>query len=262
MKAKFADIAKSVTLYKNLLFELVSRDFKLQYRRSFLGYVWSLLKPLLMMLVLTAVFSHFFRYSIEKFPVYLILGQTIFNFYSDATTKAMTSICYSGALLKKVYVPKYIFPMSSVCFAFVNMSCSMFSVILVMIIYKVPISITMILIPLLFCYAFFIALGVGIILSVMAVFFRDIMHLYSVFIMAQMYLTPLFYPASALPDNVLKVVKLNPTYHLVEYFRDIMLYQTWPSLQENLICMLYSVILVGAGLFLMKKYQHKFVLYI
>ena len=259
---KLSRIIKNLIIYKNLLFELVSRDFKLQYRRSFLGYVWSLLKPLLMMLVLTAVFSHFFRYSIEKFPVYLILGQTIFNFYSDATTKAMTSICYSGALLKKVYVPKYIFPMSSVCFAFVNMSCSMFSVVLVMILYKVHLSVTMILVPVLFLYAFMIALGVGIILSVMAVFFRDIMHLYTVFIMAQMYLTPLFYPASALPDNVLIIVKLNPTYHLVEYFRDIVLYQTWPSLQENLICMLYVVVLLGAGLFLMKKNQHKFVLYI
>ncbi len=245
-----------------LLFELVSRDFKLQYRRSVLGYVWSLLKPLLMMLVLTAVFSNFFRYSIEKFPVYLILGQTIFNFYSEATTKAMTSICYSGALLKKVYVPKYIFPMSSVCFAFVNMSCSMFSVIFVMILYKIPLSATMVLVPVLFVYAYLISLGVGMILSVVAVFFRDIMHLYSVFIMAQMYLTPLFYPASELPEKILRIVRLNPTYYLVEYFRDIMLYHTWPGLEENLICISYSIVLLGIGFFLMKRQQSKFVLYI
>lgn len=256
------DSIKRAFVYRFLLYELVSRNFKLQYRRSFLGYLWSMLKPLLMMLVLTAVFSSFFSSSIEKFPVYLILGQTIFNFYSEATNSAMTSICFSGSLIKKVYVPKYIFPMASVCFSFVNMSCSLFSVVLVMIIYHVPLSKTMLLAPLLFLYTFLISLGLGLILSTLAVFFRDIIHLYSVFLMAQMYLTPIFYPADMLPENILGIVKFNPAYHLVQYFRKIMLYRTWPSMHENLVCIIFALVLLGTGLIFMKRNQDKFILYV
>ncbi len=248
--------------FRGLLKELVGRDFKLQYRRSILGYFWSLLKPLMMMLVLSAIFSQVFRFSIEKFPVYLILGQTIFNFYSEATTYALTSICYAGPLIKKVYVPKYIFPMSKVCFAFTNMACSMMAVIIIMIIYRVPLSLTMLLFPILLLYAFMISLGVGIILAVIAVYFRDVIHLYSVFITAQMYFTPLFYPIDILPEEVLQVVKCNPTYHLVTYFRNIMMYQTWPSLQDNLICLAFGMGFLGIGLLLMKKKQDTFILYI
>lgn len=248
--------------YRGLLFELVNRDFKLQYRRSILGYVWSMLKPIMMMLVLTAVFSNVFRFSIDKFPVYLILGQTIFNFYQDATMYAMTSICFSGALTKKVYVPKYMFPLSKVCFAFVNMLCSLTAVVAIIIIYRVPLSWTMILTPLLFLYAFMIALGVALILSVLTVYFRDVIHLYGVFIMLQMYMTPLFYPVDILPESVYNIVQFNPVYHLVIYFRNIILYQTWPSLHDNMMCIMFSVLLVGLGLVLMKKNQDSFILYI
>lgn len=248
--------------FRGLLHELVNRDFKLQYRRSVLGYFWSLLKPLMMMLVLSAIFSQVFRFSIENFPVYLILGQTIFGFYSEATTYAMTSICYAGSLIKKVYVPKYIFPMSKVCFAFTNMACSMMAVIIIMIIYRFPLSPTMLLLPILMLYAFMMSLGIGIILAVIAVYFRDVIHLYSVFITAQMYFTPIFYPVDILPEEVFKIVKCNPTYHLVTYFRNIMMYQTWPTLKENLICVLFSTSLLGIGLLLLKKKQDTFILYI
>ncbi len=248
--------------YRCLLRELVGRDFKLKYRRSVLGYAWSLLNPLLMMLVLTAVFSQLFKYNIEKFAVYLIMGQTVFNFYSEATTTAMTSVYANADLIKKVYVPKYMFPLSKVCFAFVNMLCSLGAVIIVMAIQKVPPHITLVLLPVLFIYMFLIALGIGMLLSVVAVYFRDLTHLYGVFITAQMYLTPLFYPVEVLPLWVYRIVFLNPTYHLVEFFRNIALYGEWPTITEHLICLGFGVVFMALGLLVFKQKQKNFILYI
>ena len=100
--------------YKDLLVQLVSRDLKLKYRRSFLGYVWSILNPLLLMLVMTIVFSHIFRFDIANYPVYLIIGQTLYNYMNNSTTHAIYSITDNGPLLKKTYVPKYIFTLAKI----------------------------------------------------------------------------------------------------------------------------------------------------
>lgn len=258
IKATYENFMK----YRCLLRELVSRDFKLKYRRSVLGYAWSLLNPLLMMLVLTAVFSQVFRYNIDSYPVYLILGQTIFNFYSEATGSAMTSIYGSGGLIKKVYVPKYMFPLSKVCFSFVNMLCSMLAVLIVMAVQGVWLQWTVIFVPLVFFYTFLISIGVGMILAVGAVYFRDLSHLYGVFVTALMYFTPLFYPAEILPDLVWKIDQFNPMLHVVMYFRNIMLYGVCPSLKDNVICLGFGVVFCLIGAILMKKHQKNFILYI
>lgn len=248
--------------YRVLLRELVNRDFKLKYRRSILGYAWSLLNPLFTMLVMTAVFSNIFRYSIDKFPVYFLLGQVMWSFYSEATSIAMTSVFGNAELIKKVYVPKYMFPLSKTCFSFINLFCSLGAVVIVMLIQKVWLTKTIILLPLLFLYAFLIAFGMGMLLSVAAVYFRDLLHLYSVILTAQMYLTPLFYPVDILPEWVFKVVQWNPVYYLVNYFREIALYGTWPSLRENLICLAFGVGLSLIGILVFKNHQKKFILYI
>lgn len=247
--------------YKVLLKELVGRDFKLKYRRSVLGYAWSLLNPLFTMLVMTAVFSNMFRYSIDNYAIYFLLGQVIWAFYSEATNAAMTSVFTNAELIKKVYVPRYVFPLSKTCFSFVNFICSLGAVIIVMFLQKAWPTETIILLPLLFLYAFLIAFGMGMILSVVAVYFRDIMHLYGVLLTAQMYLTPIFYPVDMLPKEIMGIVQCNPVYHLVTYFRNIALYGVWPTLQENMICLAFGVVLSVIGLLVFKKHQKNFILY-
>lgn len=246
--------------YKELLKELVLRDLKVKYRRSVLGYIWSILNPLLMMLVIALFFSYMFRFQIENYPVYLICGQVIYNFFSDATRQSMHSILHGGALIKKVKLPKYIFPMARSISSFINMLFSLVAVVLVMIITRAPLSLTILLFPLPLIYLFFISMGVGMILSVLVVYFRDIEHLYGIFLLALMYASPIFYPISALPPTAAFIIKFNPLYHIMIMFRDVMYFGTLPSLRDNVVCLAFTLLSMGLGLIFFKKYQDNLVL--
>ena len=246
--------------YRELLKALVSRDLKVKYRRSVLGYIWSVLNPLLMMLVIAIFFSYMFRFQIDNYPVYLICGQVVYNFYSDATKQSMNSILHGGALIKKVKLPKYIFPMARTTSSFVNMLFSLVAVVLVIVITGAPLSPTILLFPLPLIYLFFISMGIGMILSVLVVYFRDIEHLYGVFLLALMYASPIFYPISALPPSAAFIIKFNPLYHIMIMFRDIMYYGNLPSLRDNIVCMAFTALSMGLGLLFFKKYQDNLVL--
>lgn len=248
--------------YRYLLQELVVKDVKVKYRRSVLGLLWSVLNPLLMMLVITAVFSTIFKFQIENFPAYYLTGSLIFNFVSEATTGAISSIVGGAGLIKKVYIPKYIFPLEKVLFAFVNALFSLIAVAIVFLILQVKPTWTMILFPIPLFYALVFSAGLGLILATLNVFFRDVGHLYSVWITAWMYLTPIVYPMDILPEFMKSLLLFNPLYHFVEYFRDVMLYGVLPSMQTNLICIGFSVVFFIIGLIVFKKNQDKFILHI
>uniref|UniRef100_UPI003FF0439E 5-bromo-4-chloroindolyl phosphate hydrolysis family protein n=1 Tax=Gemmiger formicilis TaxID=745368 RepID=UPI003FF0439E len=198
--------------YRPLIRELVTRDLKVKYRRSVLGYMWSILNPLLMMLLQTLVFSYMFRFDIPNFPLYLICGNTLFNFFNESTNMGMGSVLGNASLIKKVYVPKFIFPISRVVSSFVNLLFSLAAILLVMLITRSPFYWTILLVwaPLLLLLAF--CCGMAVLLSALAVYFRDLQYLYGILTMAWMYATPLFYPISALPPFMVPVIKLNPLY--------------------------------------------------
>ena len=158
--------------YKPLLFELVSRDLKTKYRRSVLGVLWTVLNPLGMMLVMTVVFSTVFRQNIENFPVYLMCGQLVFNFFNEASNMAMTSILGNASLIKKVYVPKYLFPLSRVCSSLVNMLTSFIALIIVIIVTRTPVTWTIITAVFPVLYVSMFAFGVGLVLATAVVTFR------------------------------------------------------------------------------------------
>ncbi|MEI8216429.1 MAG: ABC transporter permease [Eubacteriales bacterium] len=248
--------------YKYLLYNLIERDIKVKYRRSVLGLFWSILNPLLTMMILTFVFSNLFKFQVENFALYVILGLTMFNFMSEATNLSMMSMLAAGPLIKKVYIPKYIFPLEKSLFAFVNLIFSMIAVILVVVYSGVNIKINVILFPIPLIYLLVFSTGLGFILSAMAVFFRDILHLYGVILTAWMYLTPIIYPISILPDFMKKLMLCNPMYHYIEYFRNIIMYGTIPGVRENLICIGFAIITLIAGLLIFKVKQDRFILFI
>ena len=231
-----------------LLRELVVRDIKVRYRHSALGLVWTVLNPLLMMVFITIVFSTLFKQNIPNFPIYYLSGSLIFAFNSESTTTALNSIISNASLIKKVYIPKYLFPLSNVLSGLVNLGFSFHA--------------TLLLLPIPIFYTFLFSVGLGILLSAVTVFFRDIAHFYSVFILAWTYFTPIFYPVEILPDAVMKLMQINPMYHLVSYMRSIVLYGVFPSLKENLLCLCLGLLMLALGLFVFYKKQDKFVLYV
>lgn len=245
-----------------ILSSLVSKDFKLKYRRSVLGVLWSVLNPLFMMIILSAVFSYFFRFQIENFPVYLILGQTLFNFMADATSTAMSSIIGSAALIKKIRIRKIIFPLEKVTFSLVNFAISLIAVAVVMIFFQIAPTVNMLLLPFLLVLVFMFSLGLGLMLSALVVYFRDIEHLWGVLITAWTYFTPLFYPVEILPPWAMQVMQWNPMYYYVSYFREIMLYGTTPGFHETLLCVVFAVVTLIVGIVIFQKLQKKFILHV
>ena len=256
------NISRNFIKYYDLIIELVLRDIKIKYKRSILGFAWSILNPLLMMIVMSIVFSTIFKTDIKNFPMYLITGQVIFTFFSEATNMAMMSIIGNGGLIKKVYIPKYIFPLSKVMFSFTNMLFSLVAVVIVAIATKLPITPAILLFPLPLIYVFIFSLGVGLLLASYAVFFRDLLHLYGILLLIWTYLTPIFYPITILPENVKKVIMFNPMFVYIDNFREIILYGKVPSLSSNLLCICYSLIALLIGTLAFRKAKDKFIFYI
>lgn len=245
-----------------ILRELVSKDFKLKYRRSVLGVAWSVLNPLLMMVVLTAVFSTFFRFSIDNYPLYLILGNTLFGLMRTSTNDAMRSIMVSASLINKVKINKIVFPIEKVLFELLNFAISLIAVAMVMLFFRVIPTPSLLLLPVLLVYMVLFCSGLGMLLSSLVVFFRDVEYLWGVLLTAWTYLTPLFYPADIWPDWMAQIEQFNPMYHFVTYFRDIALWHNVPGLTENLVCLAFGVITFAIGYVVFRKTEHKFILHI
>jgi ABC-2 type transport system permease protein len=245
-----------------ILLSLVSRDFKLKYRRSILGVVWSVLNPLLQMIVLSAVFSFVFRNNIEYFPLYLVLGQSIFNLMSASTSTGVTSIIESAPLIKKIRVNKFIFPLEKVVFELVNFAFSLIAVLLVMLYFGVAPTVNVLFLPLLLAYVLLFCSGLSLLLAALAVFFRDVIYLWGVVTLMWMYATPLFYPIAVLQDWMQHIMQFNPMYHYVTYFREIALWGTTPGLAENLLCLGMALLSFAVGFLVFRRTQKKFILYV
>lgn len=248
---------------KDLLGQLVARDVKLKYRRSFLGYLWSVLNPLFTMLVMWVVFSNLFRFDIKNFPVYLLTGQVMFNFMNEATNMSMLSIVGNAALLKKTYVPKYIFTVSRVTSSLVNLLFSLVALFIVILITGAPLTkyAFKALFPIIQLY--FFCLGLGLFLAQAAVFFRDLQYIWGVFLTAWTYLTPIFYPISIMPELLQRVIKVaNPMYAYIAQFRDC-LYGGVPSGPIIVYAGLgWMGLMMVVGLWSFVKNQDRFILYI
>ena len=242
--------------------QLVKRDLKVKYRRSVLGYLWSLLNPLMMMCVMSYVFSTIFQSTIPNFPLYVICGQTMWNFFNEATNRAMFSIIENGQLIKKVYIPKFIFPFARVMSSFVMMSFSLAAILIVMLFTRARIYWTLLLfwVPLFFLFMF--CCGIGLILAALATYFRDVTHLYGVLTLVWMYATPLFYDAGAMPESVQRTLSFNPLYHYIRMFRGLIIDGSLPGGREMLICAGTAVLAMAIGLTVFRKMQKNFILYV
>lgn len=249
--------------YKDLIKELVSRDIKLKYRRSFLGYIWSVLNPLLIMIVMTVVFSAMFQRNIENYPVYLLCGRMLYEFMTTSTNGAMRSVTGNASLLKKTYIPKYIFTLAKVTSCLIDFIFSLGALFIVMLATGATFHWQILMIPLVILQIYIFCCGLGFLLAQLHVFFRDIQYIYKAITTAWMYLTPIFYPLEQLPDIVQLLIKsVNPMYYYVAQFRDMVLNGQLPGPRIFWGGWIWAFVMLVIGVWSFQRSKDKFILYI
>ena len=261
--------------YSFLLKQLVSRDFKVKYKRSVLGVLWSLLYPVLMMAVMAVVFQNVFKFSTpgQSYLVYLMSGLVMWNYFSEASNLAMSSVVGNFSLLNKVYMPKYIFPLSKCLVVGINFLLTLIPLYAVIIIESfkydnLKITLNHLALPYAFVCLFIFTLGIGLILATVSVFLRDMFYIYGIVTMIWMYLTPIMYDINIIQNDVLaRIMKLNPLYLYVNFARQIILGDQWrgsymPSWQYFVACGASALIVLFIGVVVFKWKQDRFIYYV
>ena len=248
--------------YQYLLKQLVVRDFKLKYKASMLGVLWSFLNPLLSMLVYYFVFSTIFQNDSSNYPVYLLCGITFLNYFVESTTLGLSSIVNNASLITKVYMPKFIYPISRTVSSAINMIIAIIPLLIAMLVTGVPYTRAMLLIPLVMLFLIIFCAGVSMLLSCMMVFFRDTQFLWSVVSMLINFLTPVFYPESIIPAQFIDIYRMSPLYQFITFLRCLVLEGTVPEPMAFLRCIAASVPVLLIGLYIFRKKQDRFVFYL
>lgn len=267
----FKNIIANFNKYSFLMGQLILRDFKVKYKRSVLGVVWSLLYPILMMSVMAIVFSQMFRFQVEgvSYLVYLMTGIIMFNYFSEASNNAMVSVVYNFGLINKVYIPKYIFPLAKCIFVGINFLLNLVPWLLIIILtqfglgeYPASINLYYLILPYIFFCLFLFTVGVGFLISCLSVFLRDVFYIYGIILTIWNYFTPVFYSIEILPAYLQTLFKFNPLFQFLDGARTIVLYGQCPSLLSLVIMGLIGVASVVIGGYVFKKNQDKFIYYI
>lgn len=262
VERKKVGLLQRIKEQKFLFTELVKRDFKKKYKRTYLGMVWSLLSPLLTLLVMRVVFTHFFGNNIEHYTTYLFCGNIVYAFFNDATNGGMCSLMDNSNTFSKINVPKYLFLFSRTVSSLINFGLTFAVFIIFCLIDGVAFSLAFLSLayPIL-CLIIF-NLGVGLILSALFVFFRDIQYLWGIFTMLLMYMSAIFYDETAFSPTVQKLFYANPVFVYIKYFRIAVIEGRLPSLEHHILALLYAVVVFLIGALIYKKNNHKFLYYI
>lgn len=245
-----------------LFIELVKRDFKKKYKRTVLGMGWSILAPLLQLLVMRLVFTQFFGRTMEHYTTYLFCGNLVFSYFNESTSQGMTSLMGNASIFTKVNIPKYLFLFSKNVQTLINFGLVLVVFFLFCLIDNVAFTwkFILLLVPILSLLLFNI--GVGLILSALFVFFRDVQYLWSVFTQLLMYMSAVFYSIDTFSPMVRNLFLLNPVYLHIRYFRKIVLENTVPSVWFHLLMLADVLIVLGIGCWMYKKYNTKFLYYV
>lgn len=242
-RSPLLDELLTLVAYRELIRQFVARSLKTRYKRSMLGIVWTLLNPLLTMIVLTLVFSNMFRFNIPHYPVYILSGLMAWMFFSGTTHAAMSEMIWSSELLHRIYVPKSVFAVSAVGTGLVNLLISLVPLFLISLVIGQPIRLSVLVMPLAILLLVMFALGISLLLSTVIVYFADMSPVYDVILTIWMYATPIIYSIDIIPPEWQVFFKLNPMYHLIRLFRAPLFEGKFPPWHTWLIG---GVVAVGA----------------
>lgn len=256
----FFEELREIINYRYLIMQLVRRDILTRYKRSFLGVAWTMLNPLGMMLVWTIAFSQFFRSAdLPSYPSFVLNGLLAWTFFSQTTTASMVNLVWGGGLLNRIYIPRTSFAIAAMGTGLVNIGLSMVPLMLVMLVTGLPIHWSILFIPISLLILAFFALGVGLLISTLAVYFPDIAEMYQIVLIAWMFLTPVMYPETILPLAYRAyITMLNPMYHLVKLFRIPLYYGRLPTWFELLVPLTFSLIVLIIGWYVFVRKSDEF----
>ena len=252
-------IIKDLYDYREMLYNLVRKDLKARYKGSFLGFLWTFLNPLLQLIVYTIVFSTIMRVNIDKFYIYLFVGLIPWIFFTTSIQTGVVSIMMNKDLIKKIYFPRIILPISTVNSAFMNMLYSMIVLIATLLVSGIGISKYILLLPIAMIMQYILVLGMIFIFSALNVYFRDLEYILNIIIMVWFYLTPIVYSMDMIPIRARKWFYLNPMTNIIAFYRDILYYKRMPSFESFSWILLYGTIMIVVGYFVFEKLQKKFV---
>jgi ABC-type polysaccharide/polyol phosphate export permease len=247
--------------YKHLIYQFVSRSLKTRYKRSVLGVVWTLLNPILTMIVLTLVFSSLFRrFDLQFYPVYILSGLVVWNFFSSTTHSSMGEMMWSGDLLHRIYIPKSVFAISALGTGLVNLVISLIPLLIIALIMGVRFNLSLLVLPFSVVLISLFAVGVGLILSTAAAFFADMLPVYDVVLTIWMYATPIIYPFEMISERLQPYFLLNPLLHLVRLFRAPIFEGVVPPWETWAIASLISIttFIVGGLIFTAKSNEYAY----
>lgn len=244
--------------YSELIRNLVISDLKVKYQSSFLGFAWSMLNPLLMMLVLYAVFQNIFKFEQEHFALYLLIGIIAWRFLSIGTVTAMGSIVGKPSLVTKIYIPREILTFSITMSAFISSILEFTVLIPLMLILGAPISITILLFPVVHALYFIIVYGLSLVLSALYVYFRDLNQIWDILLQIGFYVSPIIYPLTMVPEKYLLYYTLNPITRLIMMYRDILLFGNFPTVLDFLIVGGFGVVFLAFGSAVFKRLSLRF----
>lgn len=242
--------------------ELVKRDFKQKYKRTVLGMAWSVLAPLLQLLVMRLVFTQFFGRGVEHYTTYLFAGNLTFFFFKEATTGGMSSLMGNASIFTKVNVPKYLFLLSKNVSSVINYLLNFCVFLVFCLIDGISFGPRFFVLLYPICCLIVFNIGVGLILSALFVFFRDIAYLYDVFTLLLMYMSAIFYQVDSYPPLMQRMFLCNPLYVYIKYIRVVVIDGNIPSLAFHLLCLAYCGAAVFVGGYMYKKYNHRFLYYV
>ena len=248
--------------YKDLLYNLVVRDLTVRYKRSVLGFFWSMLNPLLNTIVFTIVFSTIFRFEVKNFVIYFLSGYQLWNFFAQSTQVSSYCLLKNGTLFKKIYIPKPIFVVSTVLSNMVNLGFALIPLFILLPILGKGFHLSLLFVPIAILFVVMFSIGISFVLSATAVFFNDILDMYQIVIMPWMYLTPIVYPIDIIPKKYLPLIKLNPMYYIVECFRLPIYLGELPNLQTVCLALFVSVATLVIGYVVFSKLSDTFVYYV
>lgn len=248
--------------YRDLVRALVVRDLKVRYRRSAIGFLWTMLQPLLTMLVLTLVFSAIFRFEIANYPVYALAGIMFWNFFSQSITTSMNSLRGNAHLLTKIPVPKAVFPLATVIAGVINLLFALVPLFAILLFTGHPIRPALLFLPAAVLLAALFTLGAGLLLSPMAVFFYDTIEMIGVVMTLLMYMTPIFYPMDIIPEKYLWAVRFNPIRSVLEVFRDPIYFGKIPPLSHLTVALVVTAVALLIGVVAFRRSSDRIPFYV